>query len=337
MLEQDSGILLVNTNRILDGLSMPGTVDEISIKVLDTALAVAAEGERVGHVASSILAKIKSMLALMWMLWIAVRNHHLGEGEAIEDGPLPGLIPVVKCNVVQDETFLVVETNVELPILPAELSACKLERDSFRLRDLNGHDVRTESASGRRGFCPVAFPIRMAIDTIRSIRAICIAVGVSINMAVRSPVCFEVSGVGSLLNSFRVVVESRRFVQWSPDFGNVNIDDFLCVGVEDGTEVKRVGVLTVVHVWPIVHERLLQTNAAAIAFIIPNGPCWRLVSKLESGDLDSDLRSQYTLSISSAEMPRMRHCSITFGSVRQTPSTILRSSMVIWSTEMLVW
>jgi hypothetical protein len=58
--------------------------DERGIKVLDRPLAVAAHAERVGHVARAILAQVKSVLAVMRVVRVAVRDDHLGKRDTPE-------------------------------------------------------------------------------------------------------------------------------------------------------------------------------------------------------------------------------------------------------------
>jgi hypothetical protein len=62
MLEQDAAILLMDANRVLDGLGFPSLVDESSIHVVYCTFAVASQCQRVGHVAASIFSEIKGML-----------------------------------------------------------------------------------------------------------------------------------------------------------------------------------------------------------------------------------------------------------------------------------
>jgi hypothetical protein len=56
------------------------------------------------------------------------------------------------------------------------------------------------------------------------------------------------------------------------------VDDLLCIGIVDRAEIQRVGVLAVIDMWTIVHERLLQTGIAPKTFVVPNGPSFTDIS-----------------------------------------------------------
>ncbi|KAI6749942.1 hypothetical protein HG531_007207 [Fusarium graminearum] len=116
VLEKNSIVLLVDANGVLDCTDGTVTRRKLGVEIVDYTLAVAAQGERVGHVSSAVLAKIKSVLALVRMLWCTIRNDHLGQGKTVEDRSLDALVG--ESDVVQHDTLLVVETNVELEVLP---------------------------------------------------------------------------------------------------------------------------------------------------------------------------------------------------------------------------
>ena len=102
----------------------------------------------------------------------------------------------------------------------------------------------------------------------------------------------DVRSVSSLcLNASWVVVVGLCLVDWSANVGDVDVDDLLLVGVEDGAEVKGEGILTVVHVRSVVHKCLLQSNIAAESVIVANCPSY---SGQQSPDLATlrNLRSQ---------------------------------------------
>lgn len=71
VLEEDTGILLVDADGVLDLADSTIAAGELGVKVVDCALAVAAQGETVGHVTSTILAEIESVLSLMGVLGVA--------------------------------------------------------------------------------------------------------------------------------------------------------------------------------------------------------------------------------------------------------------------------
>lgn len=53
----------------------------------------------------------------------------------MEDGS--NFSSVVKRDVIQNNAFTVVKTDMELPILPLNLMSCDIERDTRRLGDIN--------------------------------------------------------------------------------------------------------------------------------------------------------------------------------------------------------
>ena len=139
MFEKNSSVFFMDTDSILDGLRSSSTVDEMSVEVLDRAFAVATQGKTVGHVAASVLPEVESMLALMRMLRITVRHHHFSEGQPVEDAAF--LAPIIIGDVVQNDTFAIIESDMDLPILPHNDSSIDLKVDAFRLGDVDGLDV----------------------------------------------------------------------------------------------------------------------------------------------------------------------------------------------------
>lgn len=76
-----------------------------------------------------------------------------------------------------------------------------------------------------------------------------------------------------LLNPLRMIINTPPLLgHRPPNLRNINSNDLLLIRVEDGTEIKRILVLTVVHVGTVVHERLLQTDGRAEAFIKADCP-----------------------------------------------------------------
>lgn len=55
----------------------------------------------------------------------------------------------------------------------------------------------------------------------------------------------------------RMIVYRWGFVEGVVDFGDIDGNDFIFVGIVDRVEVKRVLVLVVVDVWMVVYECLL--------------------------------------------------------------------------------
>lgn len=151
VLEEDTGVFLVDTDGVLDDRAGTRTVDKGSIHVVDGALAVAAEGKTVGHVATAVLSQVESVLALMRVLRISVGDDHLCERETVEHGA--DISIVIEGNVVQDDTLTVVETNVDVPLLPVDSTSVDTERNTLWLSDVNGLNIRpvTTIFLNRRG------------------------------------------------------------------------------------------------------------------------------------------------------------------------------------------
>ena len=93
--------------------------------VMNCTFAVAAERKTVGHVSSSIFSKVESVFTLMWMFGVTIRNNHLSERKSVKyrsDSTL-----VIVCDIVEDNSFLVIESDMEVPVLPIEFSTTNLE------------------------------------------------------------------------------------------------------------------------------------------------------------------------------------------------------------------
>lgn len=71
MLEEDTIIFFMNTDGILDLTHATRLGREVSIQVVDRALAITAQSEAVGQIPGAVFPKVKSVLALMRMLWVA--------------------------------------------------------------------------------------------------------------------------------------------------------------------------------------------------------------------------------------------------------------------------
>ena len=96
MLEEDAIIFFVNADCVLDRvwLAVPCMqsvsfltqrrwqnllANERSIKILDRSLAITAHGELIGHVTCAIFAQVKSVLAVMWVVRVAIGHDHLSK------------------------------------------------------------------------------------------------------------------------------------------------------------------------------------------------------------------------------------------------------------------
>lgn len=111
---------------------------------MDSTLAIASQAEAVCHVTTTILTEIKSMLSLMRVLRVAIWHHHLGQRHSPENWPFRAL--VIECDVVENNAFAVVETNVNLPVDPLHDVSIDLERNAFRLCDIDGLEICAETA-----------------------------------------------------------------------------------------------------------------------------------------------------------------------------------------------
>lgn len=77
-----------------------------------------------------------------------------------------------------------------------------------------------------------------------------------------------VSEANLSLNELVIEVGRRRCVEWPALFGHINVDDLLCLNVEDGAKVEWVGVLEVVDAGSVVHNSLLESGAIGIALVV---------------------------------------------------------------------
>jgi thermostable 8-oxoguanine DNA glycosylase len=65
-----------------------------------------------------------------------------------------------------------------------------------------------------------------------------------------------------------VKVGGRSCVERSAFLRNVDVDDFLCLDVEDRTEIERVGVLKIINAGSVVHQSLLKSGSISVALIV---------------------------------------------------------------------
>jgi hypothetical protein len=144
MLEQDARILLVDADGVLDDGACTRLVDERGVHVVNGSLAVTAQRQAVGHVSTTVFTQIEGVLALMRVLRVAVRHDHLGQRQAVHDGPDGAF--VVEGNVVQHDALPVVESDVDVPLLPVDHPSIHFERDALGLGDVDGLDIRSISA-----------------------------------------------------------------------------------------------------------------------------------------------------------------------------------------------
>ena len=74
------------------------------------------------------------------------------------------------------------------------------------------------------------------------------------------------------LNCCGVVVVGRCLVDWSSNGRDVNMYNFLGIGIVYGREIERVAVLAVIDVWTVVHQSLLEPNLGTEPLVISNSP-----------------------------------------------------------------
>jgi len=80
VLEENAVVLLVDADGILNRGCHASAIDEVCIEVMYGTLAIATQAQGVGHVATTILTQIERMLALVWVLRVAVWNYHFSQG-----------------------------------------------------------------------------------------------------------------------------------------------------------------------------------------------------------------------------------------------------------------
>lgn len=144
VLVQDSVVLFVNADGVLHDCAGACSVHEDCIHVVNGALAITTQRQTVGHVSTAILAQIKSMLSLVRVVRVSIWNHHLSHGQTIKDRSDISL--VIKSNVVEHDTFTVVEAHMNVPVLPLDLAPLDREGNALWLRDVNGLQVCPETA-----------------------------------------------------------------------------------------------------------------------------------------------------------------------------------------------
>ena len=86
------------------------------------------------------------MFPLVRVFGVAVGNYHFSKGKSIEDASLIAF--VVVRDIVQDDPFAVVESDMDFPVFPLDNPAIDLEIDAFRLCDINRLDVLPVPAFG---------------------------------------------------------------------------------------------------------------------------------------------------------------------------------------------
>lgn len=220
VLEEDTRVFFVDADSILDSRARTGFIDKCRIHIVNRALAVAAQGETVGHVSTAILTQIKRVFPLVRVFRVSIWNNHLRERQTVEHRSNGSL--VVESDVVQHNAFTVVEANMDIPVLPIDNPVVDFERNALWLCDVDGFQV-------------------LPVTTL-------------------------------LFDGLRMVAVRGCLAERSSDRRDINMDNLLCLGIIDRTEVKRVRILRLINTRPVVHQRLLQPDPSPEAFIVTNRP-----------------------------------------------------------------
>jgi hypothetical protein len=161
VLEENTSILLVDTDGILDGGTRTRPIHKGRIHIMDRSFAVTTQFETVGHVSGTIFTKVKGVLSMMGMFRVAVGYYHLCQRETIEHRSHRTL--VIVGDVVEDDALSVIESDMEIPVLPADMSTIDLERDTVRLGDIQGGQIFSEPSLSLNG-CSVVVARRGRVD-----------------------------------------------------------------------------------------------------------------------------------------------------------------------------
>lgn len=137
VLEREAVVLLVDADGVLDEGGLAGADGQDGVQVVDGALAVAAERQRVAHEARAVLAHVEGVLLVVGRAGVAVGDDHLDDADAIEEGALPLLVLVKDPDVGEDDALAVVEADVHLVAGPRQLVAAHAERDALGLGDID--------------------------------------------------------------------------------------------------------------------------------------------------------------------------------------------------------
>lgn len=113
MFMQNTRIFLVNANCILYLVGITGAQIEVSVEVTDSTFAITSKSKRICHESCTILTEIESVFSSMWEIRTSVRDDHLSDRQTPEQWS--DIAVIVVCDVIQDNTLTVVETDVKLP------------------------------------------------------------------------------------------------------------------------------------------------------------------------------------------------------------------------------
>ncbi len=149
MLPEDAVVLLVHAHRVFYGERFAATRAEMAVEILDESKAITTQFKAVRAHPKTIFAGIEGVLAGLLRGRVAVGNHHLREGGAIEHRAILALVLIAE--MVQRQSLAGIEANDKTPLLPLYLVAVHREAGAFRLIDLQRLDVLAEVCDAVRG------------------------------------------------------------------------------------------------------------------------------------------------------------------------------------------
>jgi hypothetical protein len=118
-------VFFVKTDSVGDYKRSTTVIVEDSIEIVNSTKAVATKGQRVGAQTETIFTDIEGVLSEVRSAGFGVRDNHLGKGHTIEKGS--AFISVLVVDIVEDQTFAVVEGDTKVPFLPVDFIAIHLE------------------------------------------------------------------------------------------------------------------------------------------------------------------------------------------------------------------
>jgi hypothetical protein len=114
-------VLLVKTDGVFNDRGIPVRVIENRVKVMYIPLTITSFREGVGEPPHFVLPDVERCLPVVIWIRVVIRCRHFVERGSIEDGTYLAVFVLVP-DIVEDETFPVIEINAEIPLLPANLA-----------------------------------------------------------------------------------------------------------------------------------------------------------------------------------------------------------------------
>ena len=143
VLPEDPVVLLVQTDRALDGVRLALLGGEHDVEVVDDAETVASLVQRVRTPTESPLAGVERVLPPVHRPRVPVRHDHLAHRRAVEHRTSAIAVVVVERERVQHQPFVRVEADAERPRSPADVVAVDHVTRAVGLGDLERPDVGT--------------------------------------------------------------------------------------------------------------------------------------------------------------------------------------------------